>query len=119
MLLAAQLGDRFTIEAVGVFDDPHHRPVMVLDATPDGVTFVVGRPYNSSHGHFIRVRARGVPGDDLVATYMIGCHLAQRVDESDAPDSAALLVPVDERYCRGPFTAIMCDPDRCWIAGWY
>ena len=115
-LLATQLGSRFTIEAIGVYDDLHYRPIVVLDASPTGETFVDGRPYDTSHGHFIRVRRASMP-KQLEATYVIGCAQIQRVELVD--DGEDPLVPIDERYCRGPFDAIMCEADRCWLAGWY
>ncbi len=103
---------RSTIRAVGLFDDLRHRPIVVAD----GDAFVDGRPYDESRGHFIRVRRDSMPRR-LVATYTIGCNLIDRVELVEGGDDP--LVPVDERYCRGPFTAIMCEPDRCWVAGWY
>ncbi|MDB4957374.1 MAG: hypothetical protein JWO36_4943 [Myxococcales bacterium] len=114
--LAAQLGSRFTITAVGLFDDPRHRPLAVLDATPTGQRFVDGRPYDDAlRGHFIRVQRTSLP-TRLEAAYVIGCEQTQGVALVDGDDP---LLPVDERYCRGPFTAILCEPDRCWVAGWY
>ncbi len=98
----------FTITAVGLFDDTRHRPIIVLD----GDDFVDGRPYDASSGHYIRVRHASIP-KRLESAYVIGC--GQRTDVELAGDD----LPVDERYCRGPFTAIVCEPDRCWVAGWY
>ncbi len=112
-VLGAQLGRRFTIEAVGLFADPHHRPVVVLDASEAGEAFVDGRPSDRSSGHFIQIKRSSLPSR-LEATYVIGCGQTQRVELTDGA-----LVPIDERYCRGPFTAIMCEPERCWVAGWY
>ncbi len=96
----------------GLYDDPLGRPTMVRV----GERFVDGRPYNSPAGHFIRVRGASVP-QDLVSTHVRGCELIDEVEL--LADAGDVLVPVDERYCRGPFTAIMCDPERCWVAGWY
>lgn len=101
---------RYTLAAKQVFDDLKHRPLVVIDWTPRGYRFVDGHPYDDSRGHFIRVR--DVPAH-LESTYIVGCDYAQPVE------LAGDLLPVDERVCRGPFTAIMCEPDRCWIAGWY
>jgi len=120
-LLATEIGRRngiarFTVHARQVFDDPQHRPMIVIAWTPQGYVFVDGRPYDDSRGHFIRVSAATVP-PRLEATYMIGCGDVYNVDAFT--DGAHVLVPVDERRCRGPFTAIMCEPDRCWVAGWY
>ena len=89
--------------AIGVYDDPRGRPVVVVD----GDRFVDGRP----EGHAIRVRS--IP-PHLTSTLVVGCGVIAPVTLIDGD-----LVPIDERYCRGPFTAIMCEPDRCWVAGWY
>jgi hypothetical protein len=107
---------RFTIAAVGVYDDPHHRPIIVLDWTPAGTEFVDGRPYDTLEGHYIRIRRASMP-KRVVSAHVIGCGELHQVElgyEDDDP-----LVAVDERDCRGPFTAILCEPDRCWVAGWY
>jgi hypothetical protein len=96
-----------TIRAFGLFDDPAHRPLYVIS----GAAFVDGRPYDEARGHFIRVEHLPPRTE---ATYVISCGTATRVERVDD-----VLIPVDERYCRGPFTAIACEPDRCWVAGWY
>jgi hypothetical protein len=87
------------------FADP--RPVFVFDGG-----LVDGRPGD----HAIRVRRSTLP-PRLEATYVLGCGATRRVEGH--ADGDALVLPVDERSCRGPFTAIACEPDRCWIAGWY
>jgi hypothetical protein len=89
--------------AIGVYDDPRGRPVIVVD----GDHFIDGRPAD----HAIRVRQ--LP-PHLTSTLVVGCGVIAEVQLVDGD-----LVPIDERYCRGPFTAIMCEPDRCWMAGWY
>ena len=109
---------RFTVRALGVFDDAKRRPVVVIDWTPAGYVFVDGRPHDEPRGHFIRVRAASMPAR-LESTFVIGCDIVQKVEPVFDPGGADPLVPVDERFCRGPFTAIMCEPDRCWVAGWY
>jgi hypothetical protein len=110
---------RFTSRALGVYDEPKHRPLVVIDWTPDrGYTFVDGRPYDESRGHFIRVRRDTVP-PRLETTYITGCGWPNKVELVIDGADADPLIPVDERFCRGPFTAIMCEPDRCFIAGWY
>lgn len=103
-----------TITATGVFAD--RRPLQLLAWTPAGEQFVDGRPTDEPSGHFIRVRRETLPAH-VVDSYTIGCGAAQRVDPID--DGAAILLAVDERYCRGPFTAVVCERARCWIAGWY
>ena len=106
-MLAAQLG-RFTIEAYGLFDDAHHRPVIVL-----GDAFVDGRSYDNSHGHYIRIAE--LPAH-IGEAYEVACGSTFGVAMVRGPGGDVLL-PVDERWCRGPFTAIVCDPDRCYVAG--
>ena len=105
-----------TIEAHGIFVDSRRRPVIVFDGTPRDHTLVDGRPYDDARGHFIRVHDRSVH-ETIESWYVLGCGERQSVDPlSDGPES---LIHVDERTCRGPFTAIACGPDRCWLAGWY
>ena len=100
-----------TIAVTGLaFRDP--RPVLVADHG----TYVDGWPYDDSRGHFIRIQPDSLPAH-LQATFVLGCGEVHRV--LPLPDAAGILLPVDERQCRGVFTAIMCEPDRCWIAGWY
>lgn len=106
----------FAITMTGLFADPPRRPLLMLAWTPDGERFVDGRPADVEAGHFIRVRAATLP-DSLSDSYVVGCGVAERVQPRFA-DAAAWL-PVDERWCRGPFTAIVCERARCWIAGWY
>lgn len=116
--LAARQGlVHFAIDLVGFFDDPRHRPLVVFDWTPTGSRFVDGEPYDAPLRHFIRVRRTSLPAH-LESTYVIGCGEARHVELVDDGDGNALL-PVDERYCRGVFTAIACEPTRCWVAGWY
>jgi hypothetical protein len=117
VLVGARIGrvealglERVTFRSEGVYDDPRRRPVLILDSTREGARFFSGAPYDGRDGHYIRVRH--LPGA-LVDTYVIGCAIIDRVEVRGD------LVAVDERYCRGPFTAVMCEPDRCWVAGWY
>ncbi|HEY5924722.1 MAG TPA: DUF6056 family protein [Kofleriaceae bacterium] len=124
-MLAAEIGRetsdglaRFMVRSIGLFDAPRHRPVIVIDWTPHGYKFVDGRPHDEARGHFIRVQAASMP-KRLESTYVLGCGIINEVKLVIDSDGADPLVPVDERYCRGPFTAFMCEPDRCWVAGWY
>jgi hypothetical protein len=123
--LASQVGKelsrglvRFTVTAVRLYDDPRRRPLVVAEWTPRGYAFVDGRPHDSSDGHFIRVRRATLP-NHVASTFLIGC--GERYDVEPVLDAtgAHALLAVDERTCRGPFTAIMCEPDCCWVAGWY
>ena len=123
--LAAQIGTeldrglvRFTVSAVRLFDDPQRRPIIVVHWTPGGYDFVDGRPYDETRGHFIRVRRATMPAH-VDTTYVMGCGMIDKVEPIVDDIEADPLLPVDERLCRGPFTAIMCEADRCWVAGWY
>ena len=58
-----------------------------------------------------------VATDHVVESFVVGC--GDRYAVSPVRRDGFLLLPVDERYCRGPFTALLCEPDRCWVAGWY
>jgi hypothetical protein len=49
--------------------------------------------------------------------HVVGCGEAHRVEP--IRDEQHVLLPVDERVCRGAFTALACTSDRCWVAGWY
>lgn len=107
---------RVTLEAHGVFVDARHRPVVVFEGTPRGFVLVDGRPFDDTRGHFIRVHDRSIP-EPVEAWYVLGCGQQQSVEPlAEAGDS---LLHVDERACRGPFTAIACAAERCRIAGWY
>ena len=108
---------RFTVTVAGLpFDDPRHRPIIALEWTPSGYAYVEGSPYDAPAGHFVRIRPTSLP-KHIDSTFVLGCGQANRVEL--VLDSVGPLVPIDERYCRGAFTAVMCEVDRCWIAGWY
>jgi hypothetical protein len=115
--LAAQLAGRgghalteLALLEADLFADPLERPLYVLDWTPDHTTLVEGYPYSDDRGHFVRVRN---PPANLESAYVTGCGWFHEVE------LVGDLVPIDERYCRGAFTAILCEPTRCWVAGWY
>lgn len=80
----------------------------------DGSIFIDGSPFDLDGEHFIRVR--GAPAN-ATATYVVGC--GDVYTATPRAVDGALLVPVDERFCRGILTAVMCARDRCWVAGWY
>ena len=105
--------ERFAIAALGL---PLGRPALVAEWTPRGWTTVVGVPFDDLRGHFIRVDRSTIPRR-VREMYIAGCGDIARA--SAIPDGDALLLPVDERICRGAFTAFACEPDRCWVAGWY
>jgi hypothetical protein len=93
-----------------LYADPLDRPLYVLDWTPERTTFVEGYPYSDERGHFVRVRN---PPAKIDSAYVAGCGWFHEVE------LVGDLIPIDERYCRGAFTAILCEPTRCWVAGWY
>jgi hypothetical protein len=103
---------RATVWTDGLYDDPDGRPTIAAEWTPAGLALVDGRPVDAPEGHRVRVRRATIPGR-LESTHVIACAVIDEV-ALDGTD-----VPIDERYCRGPFTVIMCEPDRCWVAGWY
>ncbi|HEY1814070.1 MAG TPA: DUF6056 family protein [Kofleriaceae bacterium] len=106
----------YAIELVGIFDDPRHRPLVVLDWTPARTRVVEGEPYDTASGPYIRMRRATLPAH-IDSMYVIGCGQLERVEPID--DGDHVLLAVDEQYCRGVFTAIACERTRCWMAGWY
>jgi hypothetical protein len=119
--LLAPVGDHalrsLRIELLGLpFDDPVRRPVNVVAWTSSGFRYVEGVPHDDSNRHVIRVRAATIP-PAVDSTYVLGCQQTKRVEP--VRDGDTVLLAVDERDCRGPFTAVMCEPHVCWIAGWY
>jgi hypothetical protein len=113
LVLAASSGlAHYAIDLVGLFD----RPLVVLDWTPARTRVVAGEPYDAPSGRYIRVRRATLP-TGVDSMYVIGCRQLERVEPID--DGDYVLLAVDERYCRGVFTAIACEPARCWMAGWY
>ena len=127
LLVTTQIGDheghrltRYTVTSVGTgFDDPLHRPIVVVDWTPKGFDFVDGRPFqDASERPFIRIWQDSVP-KRLTESYVVACGRTRRIE----------LVPDDEEHvgpmlpisldCRGIHTAVLCEPDRCWLSGRY
>jgi hypothetical protein len=108
--------ERVSVRSLGLYDDPRHRPLIAIEWSESGFTFVDGRPYDEPRGHFIRVRGDTLP-KRIDTTIVVGCGI--REEPRLVREGNDVLIPVDERYCRGPFTAILCEPDRCWMAGWY
>ena len=99
--------------------DPQHRPVRVFDWTPAQLTFVDGRQYDDPDGRpWVRVWQPSVPVMTIDA-FVVGCGRTQRVTmEEDQLDHIGPLVPID-LACRGTFSAYLCDPQVCWLAGRY
>ncbi|MFT3694680.1 MAG: DUF6056 family protein [Kofleriaceae bacterium] len=99
--------------------DPHGRPTRVLDWTPTKLTFVDGRQFDDRDGRpWIRVWSESVPAETEDA-YIVGCGKTTRVMAQPDPDEhigPMLPVALD---CRGTFSAYLCDPKVCWLAGRY
>jgi len=110
---------RYTVSAVDTqFDDPLHRPIIVVDWTPSGFDFVDGRPHDDSWGRaHIRVWKPSLP-KRLEASYILGCGKTRRVELVPDEDGVGPMLPI-ALECRGIHTAIMCEPDRCWLSGRY
>ncbi|HEU0036496.1 MAG TPA: DUF6056 family protein [Kofleriaceae bacterium] len=111
---------RYVVESQGLpFDDPKHRPLVVVDWTPKGFDFVDGRPYDDSWARpYIRVWDKSVP-KHLTDTYVVACGQTRHVElVPDEEEHVGPLVPIS-LDCRGLHTAILCEPDRCWLAGRY
>lgn len=110
---------RYTVTSIGLdFEDPKGRPLYVIDWTPhDGFKFVDGRPYDDAKTHsFIRVWSGSVP-QHLTDSYVVACGRTLRVAPvPDADEHLGPMLPI-ALDCRGTYTGIMCEPDRCWIAG--
>lgn len=109
---------RYTVDPVGLgFDDPAHRPLHVLDWTPDKLTFVDGRAYDDTLGRpFIRVWKDSVP-PRLTDAYLVACGQTRKVVLApDLEEHLGPMVPVSVD-CRGTYTAVLCEPDACWFAG--
>jgi hypothetical protein len=104
---------RLRIEVVGL-PLPDDRPVIAVEWTPRGVTFFDGAPHDDWRGHFIRATALPPDVDEM---YISGCGITNPI--APVRDGDAWLIPVDERVCRGVFTAVACQPARCWVVGWY
>lgn len=127
LLATTPLGDyqghklvRYLVEAVGTpFEDPQRRPIAVVDWTPAGFDFVDGRPYDDAWGRpYIRVWSDSVP-KRLTESYVVGCGKTRRVEMvPDDVEHVGPMVPVPLE-CRGIHTAILCEPERCWLAGRY
>jgi hypothetical protein len=119
-LTVPPVGHRLVRMELGIaglpFDDPKHRPVVAGQWTSAGFAAVEGRPFSTPQGHYVRVEPGSVPAR-LESTYLLGCGMTSA--GHPVHDGGAVLMRVDERYCRGPIIALMCEPDQCWVAGWF
>jgi len=112
---------RYEVMAVDTaFDDPLKRPIYVVVWTPEnGFTFIDGRPDDDELGRpFIRIWQESVP-KNWTESYALDCGKTRKV--VPVPDSKSDIGPMlpITLDCKGVHTAIMCEPDRCWLAGRY
>jgi hypothetical protein len=112
---------RYTVTSEGLpFDDPKKRPVVVVDWTPaTGFVFVEARPYDdSSTRPFIRVWRDTVPAG-VIDSYIVACGKTVRVElVPDHDQDIGPMFPLSLE-CRGIYTGLMCQADRCWLVGRY
>ncbi len=110
---------RYTVSAVDTgLEDPEHRPVVVLDWTPTGFDFVDGRPREDGWGRpQIRVWRDTVP-KRLDSSYIVACGKTRQVEPVPDAEGIGPTLPITIE-CRGTYTAFMCEPGRCWLAGRY
>ena len=110
----------YTVDVVGSgLDDPGNRAVRVFDWTPDNLSFVDGRQYDDPSGRpFVRVWEPSMPADATDA-FVVSCgHTTRARLQPDVEDHLGPLIPI-ALDCRGTFTAYLCDPHTCWLAGRY
>jgi hypothetical protein len=109
----------YVVESVGLtFDDPKHRPLRVMEWTPKKTTTVDSYPYNDEGGRqFLRTFVDTVPVD-TTEVYTVGCMGQRKVAMLPAPQAGGLLIPI-EPGCRRITTAVICEPDVCWVSGRY
>lgn len=111
---------RYAIDAVGLpFTDPEHRPVHVLEWTPEIVRFLDGESIDDRDSQpGLRVAARALPAGWTDA-FLVGCGRTTRVEpRRDDASAGDAILPVF-LACRGAVTAVVCAPDACWFAGRY
>jgi hypothetical protein len=98
-------------------EDPQHRPTRLLSWRPGALTMIESHTYDASPTvPFICVAPQSVPPGATEA-YVIGCGQTRRVTPTlDA--THGLVFPIDLQ-CRGAYSAFMCDPQTCWVAGKY
>jgi hypothetical protein len=111
---------RYAIDAVGLpFTDPRHRPVHVLEWTPEAVRFLDGESIEDRNGQpGLRVVARALP-EGWTDAFLVSCGRTTRVEpRRDDERAADAILPVF-LACREAVTAVVCAPDACWFAGRY
>lgn len=111
---------RYTVDvASSELRDPKARPQRVFDWTPTSLDFVDGRPFDDPAGDpYVRVWGPSMP-ERTTDVFVVGCGRTERVEpRPDIYDDVGPLIPID-LSCRGTYTAFVCDPDICWLAGRY
>jgi hypothetical protein len=112
---------RYEVTAEGVaFADPQRRPIRVFEWTPaGGFVFVDSHAFDDELGHpYIRIWRSSVPAraNEL---YVLGCGKQRRVEPvPDRVHHVGPMLPIAVE-CHGVYTALACEPDRCWLAGRY
>lgn len=111
---------RYVVDMQGsALQDPKRRPIRVFDWTPTKNTYVDGRMFDDpNHQPYVRVWGPSVPAN-VVDVFVEGCGTTTRVETArDIWDDIGPLIPIT-LTCRGTYTAFMCQPDLCWLAGRY
>jgi hypothetical protein len=112
---------RYEVTAEGVaFADPQQRPIRVFEWTPaGGFVFVDAHAFDDALGHpYIRIWGTSVP-PRATDFYVVGCGKQRRVEPVlDQVQRVGPMLPVAVE-CHGVYTAIACEPERCWLAGRY
>jgi hypothetical protein len=99
--------------------DPKHRPIRVFDWTPHKLTFVDGRMFDDPNGEpYVRIWQPSMPAD-IEDVFVEACGETKRVQlVPDTFEKIGPMVPIT-LACRGTYTAVVCEPDQCWLAGRY
>lgn len=99
--------------------DPKHRPIRVFDWTPHKLTFVDGRMFDDPNGEpYVRIWQPSMP-THVEDVFVEACGETQRVQfVPDTFEGIGPMVPIT-LACRGTYTAVVCEPDQCWLAGRY
>lgn len=111
---------RYTVDVTGSqLEDPAGRPQRVFEWTPQSLTFVDGRPFDDAAGQpYVRVWAPSMPAQ-TTDVFVVACGRTWRVEpKPDVEDGVGPMIPI-ELSCRGTYTAFVCDPKTCWLAGRY
>ncbi|MBA3817524.1 MAG: hypothetical protein H0X17_01410 [Deltaproteobacteria bacterium] len=111
---------RYTVDVEGAaFTDPAKRPIRVFDWNRGTLTFVDGRPFDDRLGQaFVRIWRDSLP-PRLTEAYVIGCGKQWQIElVPDLEDDLGPMAPIT-LDCRGTYSAILCEPELCWLSGRY